>query len=471
MKLSMWNLANALAALDPEVSIRPDSPMVLRSGRLAWATNCVQVRQDGPDCLCLWESDSIRIRDMDALEGVELVQSVFDAMNDWYADLREAAEARDYQRLVDRCHVVLHSPVLLCDENGCVLGISACYGADEVDGEWRYLKTYGYASMRGIENVQTVLGPVAVSNEVVRLPHRSSGRFSAGLTTRVFRGGQPLGRLTVLERERHLNRGDVQIVQQIAALLAVNLQPEQTGGKSGGAYLDRLMAGQTLGETAWEHLYRTRGWLPEHTYRLWAFGGGGQETSPLRETLGRTVHQAICTAAERQLWILTNETQGGRTLPEKLETLAADNGLHLACSLPGPGVAETVQWAEQVRYAMERSTAAGVLEPFSACAVDYLLWGTREAAQVLAACHPDARRLWQAKQDGEPMLYDTLRAYLDLERGANRTAAALSIHKNTLFYRLHKLEEMLTADLEDPLTRLHLQLSFRILEQQKNDRL
>ena len=83
MKLSMWNLANALAALDPEVSIRPDSPMVLRSGRLAWATNCVQVRQDGPDCLCLWESDSIRIRDMDALEGVELVQSVFDAMNDW----------------------------------------------------------------------------------------------------------------------------------------------------------------------------------------------------------------------------------------------------------------------------------------------------------------------------------------------------------------------------------------------------
>ena len=68
------------------------------------------------------------------------------------------------------------------------------------------------------------------------------------------------------------------------------------------------------------------------------------------------------------------------------------------------------------------------------------------------------------------MLYDTLRTYLDLERGANRTAAALSIHKNTLFYRLHKLEEMLTADLEDPLTRLHLQLSFRILEQQKNDR-
>ena len=68
------------------------------------------------------------------------------------------------------------------------------------------------------------------------------------------------------------------------------------------------------------------------------------------------------------------------------------------------------------------------------------------------------------------MLSVPFRTYPDLERGANRTAAALSIHKNTLFYRLHKLEEMLTADLEDPLTRLHLQLSFRILEQQKNDR-
>ena len=102
---------------------------------------------------------------------------------------------------------------------------------------------------------------------------------------------------------------------------------------------------------------------------------------------------------------------------------------------------------------------------FAHWAVDYLLLGTREPAELLAACHPDACRLWQQKQQGDGMLCDTLQTYLTQERSAVRTAEALFIHKNTLFYRLRKLQEVLTADLENPSVRLHLMLSFRILEQ------
>lgn len=473
LKLSMWTLANALAPLEPEVHIGPDSPMVLRSGRLACATNCVHVRQEGTDCLCVWENDTIRIFDMDAREGVELVQSVFDAMNDWYAGLKAAAAAQDYQRLVDMCHVVLRSPVLLGDENGCVLGISTHYGADEVDEEWRYLKTYGYASLQAIENIGTSLGAVAVSNEVVRLPLRHPGRYSGGLTTRVFRRGRPLGRLTVLERERPLNRGDVQIVQQIAALLADSLQPGHTGG-SGGSYLSRLLEGEPLGETAWEHLSRTRGWQLDHTCRLYGFFGDIREPALLQETVGRTVAHCLCTVVHGRLWVLVNETLGsGETIGHQLCALAGDNGFHLAGSLPGIGVETTVCWAEQVRYAAERGAETAPRETFwdfARWAVDYLLWGTREERSLVAACHPDVRQLWRERQTGDGMLYDTLRTYLERERSAVHTAQVLFIHKNTLFYRLHKLETLLTADLDDPRVRLHLQLSFRILEQQKNDR-
>lgn len=469
MRLSMWILANQLASMEPEVHIRPDSPMVLRSGRLDCAVGSVQVRPDGPDCLCTWEGDSIRIFNMDVREGLGLVQSVFDSMTDWYGAVSAAAAAGEYQTLVDMCHVVLRSPVLLMDENSRVLGISAHYGADEVDEEWRYLKTYGYASLQAIENIITPKTPVTVSNEVVRIHPRHPGRYSAGLTTRIYRNGRPLGRLTVLEREQPLNRGHMQIVQEVAALLAGSLEPGRGESYGSGAYLSRLMDGATLGETAWEHLSRTRGWEPGHRYRLYGFSGSEGDWSPLQGTLSRTVSNGICAVADGLLWELVNETAEDGLTAEKLAALAKSNGVGLARSLDASGVEEIRPWMSQIRYAIQRGQAEApeaVLWDFSRWAADYLLWGTCAPGELLAACHPDARQLWQRHLAGDGMLYDTLKTYLEWERSAIHTAQALFLHKNTLFYRLRKLREVLTADLDDPLVRLHLLLSFRILERQ-----
>ena len=442
--------------------------MVLRSGRLDCAVGSVQVRPDGPDCLCTWEDDTIRIFNLDVREGLGLIQSIFDSMTDWYSAAAAAAAAGEYQALVDMCHVVLHNPLLLMDENSRVLGISGQYGAGDVDEEWRYLKTYGYASLQAIENILTPTAPVAVSNEVVRIDPRKPGRYSAGMTTRIFRNGRPLGRLTVLEREQPLNRGHMQIVQAVAALLAGSLEPAHGESYGSGAYLSRLMDGASLGETAWEHLSRTWGWVPRHRYRLYGFSGGEGDWSPLQGTLSRALGSGLCAAADGLLWELVNETVD-EGAAEKLTALAGSNGVRLARSLSADGLEEIRPWMSQIRYSIRRGRAEAPDAPlwdFSRWAVDYLLWGTQAPGELRAACHPDARRLWQRRQAGDGMLYDTLKTYLERDRSAIHTAEALFIHKNTLFYRLRKLQEVLTADLDDPLARLHLLLSFRILEQE-----
>ena len=103
MKLSMWILANLLELFEPEIQIREDSPRVLRSARMAQATNCVYVQKDGSSCVFSWNGDSIRVPDLSTREGYELLQSMFDSMFDWHDQLSKAAEAHDYQRLVDLC--------------------------------------------------------------------------------------------------------------------------------------------------------------------------------------------------------------------------------------------------------------------------------------------------------------------------------------------------------------------------------
>lgn len=101
MKLSMWIIANLLESFEPEVHIRRESPRVLRSARLAYATDCVLVQQDGPDCLYLWNEDSIRLPDLSAREGFELLQSLFDSMFDWEGRISEAIEQRNFRALVE----------------------------------------------------------------------------------------------------------------------------------------------------------------------------------------------------------------------------------------------------------------------------------------------------------------------------------------------------------------------------------
>ncbi len=64
-----------------------------------------------------------------------------------------------------------------------------------------------------------------------------------------------------------------------------------------------------------------------------------------------------------------------------------------------------------------------------------------------------------AALDGEQA--HTLETYLDLGGNAQRTAAALHLHRTTLYYRLGRIGDALGADLDDGMTRLHLHLALK----------
>ena len=73
-----------------------------------------------------------------------------------------------------------------------------------------------------------------------------------------------------------------------------------------------------------------------------------------------------------------------------------------------------------------------------------------------------ARRLL----DGDPELLHTARTWLDHAGSAQRTAAALAVHRQTLYGRLRRIAELTGADLDDGQDRLalHLALTLAALE-------
>jgi hypothetical protein len=84
-------------------------------------------------------------------------------------------------------------------------------------------------------------------------------------------------------------------------------------------------------------------------------------------------------------------------------------------------------------------------------------------AQLEEDCLPDeVQRLLAYDKDGRSL--ETVQAFLDHAGSAPDTAAALHLHRTTLYYRLDRIREATGLDLDDGRTRLTVHLGLRLRE-------
>ena len=79
-------------------------------------------------------------------------------------------------------------------------------------------------------------------------------------------------------------------------------------------------------------------------------------------------------------------------------------------------------------------------------------------------CHPDLVQLWRYDDANGTELLPTLREYLTSGLNATATAHQLYIHRNTLYQRLDKIQQIITANLGNPDTRLFMLMSYRFID-------
>lgn len=78
--------------------------------------------------------------------------------------------------------------------------------------------------------------------------------------------------------------------------------------------------------------------------------------------------------------------------------------------------------------------------------------------------HPAVWKLMSADRNNGSELLKTLRTYLEETLDISHTASRLKIHRNSLYYRLEKIEEEGHMSLKNPKTLEHLALSFSALD-------
>lgn len=140
---------------------------------------------------------------------------------------------------------------------------------------------------------------------------------------------------------------------------------------------------------------------------------------------------------------------------------AGDVGIGVGLpAAPGSALREQVSAAEDAaRVALADPGSAGIVW-FGSLGLLRVASAFRGAGIDLASRAPEVARLF-ARASAEQL--QTLESYLDNAGDVQRTAASLTVHRATLYYRLRRIEELLEASLDDGELRslLHLALKVR----------
>lgn len=83
--------------------------------------------------------------------------------------------------------------------------------------------------------------------------------------------------------------------------------------------------------------------------------------------------------------------------------------------------------------------------------------------------HPVLKKLKDYDEKHGTDFYDTMYVYLKNERSPLASAKELNLHRNTLAYRLKRLQELFQIDLDDPKVRFHLLVSFELSKQESKN--
>jgi PucR-like helix-turn-helix protein/diguanylate cyclase with GGDEF domain len=369
---------------------------------------------------------------------------------------------RGLQEIVDALSLSLGRPVLIDDAELRPLAYSTQFGELDDVRTASILGRHAPDEARVAlfdEGIRTAAGPV-------HIPARPDIGLKARVCIPLVGSGRRLGYLWLFE-EPAVTEAELRLARAAAAEAAALVGPDADAQLLRRRHEQQLVisllsADPRQVDTAATAL-EAEHYLPLRPVCVWVAapaGAAGDEWSA--EALDRlrarlAAKQAICAEFEGRLVCVAGARGlASNAVTDALATVTAPRAL--------VGQGESVDDLREVPTSYRRALAA--LRVAAHAESGTASWDSLGVERVVTAL-PDAaledlpeglRRLLA----GDPALVQTLEAYLDHAGDVKRTAAALSLHRGGLYYRLRRIEEVAAVNLHDGEDRLLCHLALRL---------
>lgn len=419
--------------------------------------------------------------------GAELME-IYNAVNALLSNERQLnhAMARMFQSIINGsgiqeiCKIgyeLLGNPVAIQDNSMKHIAYAPSYDVD--DAVWmEFIKNDGYVSNDTLLLFTTQIEFKQDFNHPT--PYiMSKGKFKyRRMVSHIFANQKVVGTMVVIESERPFSEIDLQVIAMITKVLSLEMIKSSfivySKGLAYEHFLKDLLDGMHDEALINEKLKTQNLQIKEDLYVLTidisAFDKTYKTLQYFRDSMDHLLYDCKSIIFNDYIVIIVMRN-GGRTLTEtelqKMNDFFEKNNLY-------GGISNCFHHIKDVKDYFNQAVAAAVLSRRMnkghrlSYYRDYVVYHLVETASKKIDIHqfcfePLLKLIEYDRQNNTPYAQN-LYEYLVHERNLAHTTVALHTHRNTLIYRLKKIEEILQVDLEDREVRLQLLITYKILE-------
>lgn len=301
------------------------------------------------------------------------------------------------------------------------------------------------------------------------------------MTGAVMVHGVCLAHVLMVERNHPFRDLDLECFARLVHFVAQELQKipvyETNRGQMWSYFLTNLLDDRQPSPAVVERRLQVLDYHPWPTFYVVVLAGKVDPLTPesasqVENQLASILVHSLSAFYHGQLVLVLNRHEGedvGDYAEGVLRRVAKVNGLSVGVSNAFGKLVDILFFYYQARDAITYGTVV------SHAIDDHDLYHYRDYAYVqmlaelnkehdlLAYCHPALRRLHDYDEEHGTELMETLFEYVQCAGSTTRASTMLSLHKNTLLYRLNRIREILGMDLSSGEDLFQLMLSYRVL--------
>lgn len=286
-----------------------------------------------------------------------------------------------------------------------------------------------------------------------------------------------IGRLLINELNASFKPSDFTMAEYFVSILSLAIERNQFKTANEISFeriLQQLMDGEALSTSYLQDRMRMIGWNFGDQFLCFKTVSDSMDHNVVSmkkicSTITTTLPHSFSFSVENEVYTVFNLSLSGwekEVSQEKMIHISENTESVTGVSMPFSQFSLFAEYARQAGKAIELGKALHPHErffDFSEYVLDYILGHFKEEFSTQTICSEAVWKLLASDQEKHTDYLRTLKAYFDNNYQPTAAAAALYIHRSTLAYRLEKISELTGADLNDPDTRLYMQISMRLI--------
>ncbi len=442
-------------ALVESIDLTADSSLPDKSARLA--------QHDG-GCTLRAQADCIRISDITLPEAARVFSEMQSFYNNWERDsLLSLINIRNPQSLVELAAGVFKRPICFKNTEELIFGQTPDFKPVAVPPN-SGAKNSSRAKTATLQELRSAQKP---------LVHYSRFYNTTVAQANLWKKNENIGSIIILEQDMPFTKGDIYLLTCFASFMSTFILHDRSdlfSGNGTSSLLVDLARGKNISVENLQSIYTVKHWGLNDMFILLCFRDVFDGETPLKRSLRNTLKAEFphCQLMFYEDVIgIINVTKTGTydAVVKKLKSILPADNPPLGISFPFLGLERLNIYYRQAQLSIRHAQSLGL--SFASTydiALKYMTDSISNEPTGSHMLHPDVLHLLSIDQSDGTNYAHTLLCYLLSGGNYTDTAQKLKIHRNTAIYRMGKITEQMTTDLNDVSNQKLLIFSCLVLE-------